>query len=122
MVTIERNLQSELTELDLQVLQEILNGLNYYSSMAERLSWFNSGFYLKQYYTLFHDFRDFYNEAIANDNKVHLYVLGDFIKSFSSILKEYDKCFQGDYSMFRGFVIDSVITIAMILTELLNEK
>ena len=121
MVTLERSLKSKLTENDLKVLHEILKGFDYYKGLAERLSWFNSGFDLKQFYTLYYDFRNFYNEAIVDDNEVLLYHIGSFIKSFKSLLKDYDIRFEYSNLMYRYFLIDCIVSLALILSDIVNE-
>jgi len=121
MVTLERSLKSKLTENDLKVLHEILRGFDYYKGLAERLSWFNSGFDLKQFYTLYYDFRNFYNETIANDNEVLLYYMGSFIKSFKSLLKDYDTKFKRTNLMYRDYLIDCIVSLALMVSDIVNE-
>ena len=120
MVTIERSIKSNLTAVDLQVLQEINSGLDYYKSLAFRLSWFNSGFDLKEFITLHYDFRDFYNETAQDEHEIYLYHLNSYIKSFKSLLNNYDTHFKNADLMFKDFLINSIVSLAMVCSELIN--
>ena len=120
METIERSIKSNLTAVDLQVLQEINSGLDYYKSLAFRLSWFNSGFDLKEFITLHYDFRDFYNETAQDEHEIYLYHLNSYIKSFKSLLNNYDTHFRNADLMFRDFIIDSIVSLALMCSELLS--
>ena len=120
METIERSIKSNLTAVDLQVLQEINSGLDYYKSLAFRLSWFNSGFDLKEFITLHYDFRDFYNETAQEEHEIYLYHLNSYIKSFKSLLNNYDTHFKNADLMFRDFIIDSIVSLALMCSELLS--
>jgi len=121
MITIERSIKSNLSETDLKVLNEINAGLQYYKGLSQRLSWFNSGFDLKEFTTLWIDFRDFYYEAQQPPNEIYLYHLNSFIKSYKSLLKNYDTHFKHADLMFRHYLIDCIVSMALMVSEIINE-
>ncbi|MBK5246411.1 MAG: hypothetical protein JJE49_03965 [Peptostreptococcaceae bacterium] len=120
MLTIEKNLVSELIESDIKTLREINQGLVYYKSYYLSLTWFNSGLQYSEYFTLMTDFYCFYHEIKHNENKVELCTLNSFVRSFKLLLKKIDEIDENLVSMLRSFLIASTASMAVILDSLLE--
>lgn len=122
MGTLENGLVSTLNDSDLEVMKMISDGLTYWNEYFFQLCTFNSVLEYQEYFTLRIDFRDFYIETKNNGYKVEFKIMGSFIRSFRNLLQNLYKMLGKPEGMFKMFLIDCIVSLSMILSELVEAK